>query len=41
MGIPFQGCYWEDDIEVPLSRGDTNDDVDHNNIDTLQYEFTG
>ena len=41
MGIPFQGHYWEDDTEVTLSRGDTIDDVNHNNIVTLQYKSMG
>ena len=39
--IPFQGCYWEDGTKVPLFRGSANDDVNHNNIDTLQYKFSG
>ena len=29
-GIPFKACYCEDDTEVPLSRVNTNDDVNHN-----------
>ena len=37
----FQGHYWEDDTEIPLFRGDTNDNVNHNNRDTLQYESMG
>ena len=41
MGIPFQGHHWEDDTKVPLSRGDTNDNDNHNNRDTLQYKSTG
>jgi len=41
MRILFQGNYWKYDTKVPLSSGDTNDDVNHNNIDTLQYESMG
>ena len=41
MRVPFQGHYWEDRTKVPLFRGDANDDVNHYNIDTLQYESLG
>jgi len=40
-GIPFQGCYWEDGTEVSLFRGGSNCNINHYNIDTLQYESSG
>jgi len=39
-GISFQGCYWEDATEIPLFRSGAND-VNHYNIDSLQYESSG